>query len=116
MFGVPADQVLGVARQKVLHLFGGLDEMLHDGGDMGGGVELVIAEGVALAVVEAVFADAGEGMVLVVHRAVGAEFDETGLALGFLFFGGQFGGFGGFLGILVVVGGTRLPRCARNDS
>jgi len=75
---------------------------------MGGGVELVIAEGVALAVVEAVFADAGEGIVLVVHRAVLAEFDELGAALGCQFFGGELDRFGlgggsvGVRGIRVV--------------
>ena len=61
-------------------------------------------EGVAFAVVEAVFADARVGVVSVVHRAVLAEFEEFGVALGFQLFGGQLDrfGFGGGLGVWVV--------------
>ena len=56
-------------------------------------------KGVAFAVVEAVFADAGVGVVSVVHRAVLAEFEEFGVALGFEFFRGQLDRFGFGLGV-----------------
>ena len=61
-----------------------------------------VGEGVAFAVVEAVFADARVGVVSVVHRAVLAEFEQFGMALGFQFFRGQLDGFGFGLGVGVV--------------
>ena len=93
VFGVPVFQVLGVAGQEVLQPVAVDDEVFHGGGATGGGFELIVVEGVAFAVVEAVFADARVGVVFVVHRAVLAEFEEFGVALGFQLFGGQFDGF-----------------------
>ena len=105
VFGVPLFQVLGVAGQEVLQPVAVDDEVFHGGRATGGGFELCgVGEGVAFAVVEAVFADAGVGVVSVVHRAVLAEFEEFGVALGFQLFRGElYGfGFGGCLGVCVV--------------
>ena len=102
VFGVPGGQVLGVAGEEAVHLVGVVDEVFHGGAATGGGFELFVVEWVAIAVVEAVFADAGEGFVLVVPGAVLAEFDEFGAASGFERFGGELGGFG--FGSLCVVG------------
>ena len=87
-------QVLGVAGQEVLQPVAVDDEVFHGGRATGGGFEFCgVGKGVAFAVVESVFADAGVGVVSVVHRAVLAEFEEFGVALGFEFFGGELDGF-----------------------
>ena len=72
------------------------------GGATGGGFEFIFVKGVAFAVVESVFADARVGVVFVVHRAVLAEFEEFGVALGFEFFRGKLDRFGFGLGVWVV--------------
>ena len=83
VFGVAPGQVVGIAGEEVVHPIGFADEKLHTGAYTGGLFELPVVEGVAFAVVEAVFADAGVGIGLVVDRAVEAEFDVFGkLALG----------------------------------
>ena len=94
VFDVPADQVLSVAGQVVLQPVAVDDEVFHGGRATGGGFELIVVEGVAFAVVEAVFADARVGVVSVVHGAVLAEFEEFGVALGFQLFRGQLDRFG----------------------
>ena len=101
VFDVPADQVLGVAGQEVLQPVAVDDEVFHGGRATGGGFESIVVKGVAFAVVEAVFADAGVGVVSVVHGAVLAEFEQFGVALGFQLFGGELDGFGfgGGLGV-----------------
>ena len=103
VFGVPLFQVLGVAGQVVLQPVAVDDEVFHGGGATGGGFELIVVKGVAFAVVESVFADAGVGVVSVVHGAVLAEFEEFGVALGFQFFRGQLDGFrfGSCLGVCI---------------
>ena len=103
VFGVPLFQILGVAGQEILQPVAVDDEVFHGGRATGGGFELCgVGEGVAFAVVEAVFADARVGVVFVVHGAVLAEFEEFGVALGFQFFGGQLDRFGFGLGVWVV--------------
>ena len=78
VFRVPAGEVLGVAGQEVVHPVGVADEKLIAGSLAGGLFALLGVEDVAFAVVQAVFADAGIGIGLVVHRAVEAEFDVFG--------------------------------------
>ena len=99
VFGVPVFQVLGVAGQEVLQPVAVDDEVFHGGRATGGGFELIVVEGVAFAVVESVFADARVGVVSVVHRAVLAEFEEFGVALGFQLFRGELDRFGFGLGV-----------------
>ncbi len=108
VFGVASGEVVGVAGEEVVHLIGVVDEKLLTGTLTGGFFALLVVEDVAIAVVEAVFADARVAIGLVVHRAVEGEFHVFGAAalgfdLGKVWLGFRFGVMGfGVVGLRVV--------------
>ena len=84
VFGVVAGEVIGVADGEGVDFIEAVDKEGFGRGLAGYFVEFLVAEGVAVAVVAAVFADAGVGIAGVVDGAVPAEFDVLGKAtLGF---------------------------------
>ena len=84
VFGVVAGEVIGVAGGEGVDFIEAVDKEGFGGGLAGYFVEFLVAEGVAVAVVAAVFARAGVGIAGVVDGAVPAEFDVLGkAALGF---------------------------------
>ena len=104
-------QVVGVLGDEGVHFIAVADEMGSSGGVMGDCFEFLGVERVAVAVMEAVFADAGVGVACIVHRAMAAEFDVfLKAALGFQFGRVRSGVGSGFsLGIDSLVG-VRIIR------
>ena len=80
VFGVVAGEVIGVAGGEGVDFSEVVDKEGFGGGLAGYFVEFLVAEGIAVAVVAAVFADAGIGIAGVVDGAVPAEFDVLGKA------------------------------------
>ncbi len=65
-----ARQVIGVTGGEGVHFIKVVDEMGFGGGRSGGFFEFLVAEGIAVAVVSAVFAGKGVVIAGVVHGAV----------------------------------------------
>ena len=94
VLGVVAGEVIGVAGDEGVHGVRFADEVAPAGGTPSGLIEFGTAEGIALAIVAAVFADAGVGIAGVVHGTVQAELDVLGKAALGLDLGGVRFGFG----------------------
>ena len=102
-----ARQIIGVTGGEGVHFIRVVDKCGFGGALSGGYFEFVVAEGVAVAVVAAVFTVTWIGIAGVVHGAVPAEFDVLGkTAAGLDLSGVRFGfGRGCFPGVLALIFG-----------
>ena len=118
VLGVVAGEVVGVTSGEGVHFIAVVDEVAFARSGPGGFFKLVVAEEVAIAVVMAVFANAGVGIAGVIDGAVPAEFDVLGeAALGFDLGGVGFGfGRGCFVGVLALILGVVVEAEAEEFS
>ena len=120
VLGVVAGEIVGVTSGEGVHCIAVVDEVAFARSGPGGFFKLVVAEEVAIAVVMAVFANAGVGIAGVIDGAVPAEFDVLGEAAPGFDLGGVRFGFGlilgCFAGVLLLILGVVVEAEAEEFS